>query len=69
MQTQISKVPKVERFFRRRQVLEMFGISNSTLYFWIKKEKFPAAVPLGDKIVGWRESDLIVWQRARMEGN
>lgn len=69
MQIEIHEAPTVERFFRRRQVLEMFGLANSTLYAFIKQGRFPKPVPIGNRIVGWRESDLIKWQKSRMKGN
>ena len=54
-----------DRILRRREVLDRVGISQSTMYDWMKRGEFPRAVALGSKLVGWRESDIDHWIASR----
>lgn len=53
------------RIMRRREVLDRLGIGQSTLYYWIKRGKFPRPLPLGSKLVGWPEDVVDGWIAAR----
>jgi predicted DNA-binding transcriptional regulator AlpA len=55
---------------RRQQVLERFGISNSTLNNWIRAGWFPAPVALGPNVRVWLEEELdaVVERRVRERG-
>jgi prophage regulatory protein len=55
------------RILRKAQVLELTGLARSTLYLYIKRGEFPAQVKLGEKIVGWLESEVQEWISARVE--
>jgi prophage regulatory protein len=50
---------------RRRDVLELTGLSTSTIYDMMARGDFPRPVRLGKRAVGWRESDLIAWLESR----
>lgn len=52
---------------RRKQVEGKTGLSRSTLYELIKAGKFPPAVPLGCKSVGWVESEVNAWLAEKIE--
>ena len=52
-------------FFRLPSVVRMTGLGRSTIYRQIAKRKFPAAVKLGDRAVGWRRNDIEDWISAR----
>lgn len=43
---------------RRKDVEKRTGLSRSTIYARIKLRTFPAPVPLGEKSVGWIESEI-----------
>jgi prophage regulatory protein len=43
---------------RRKEVEARTGLSRSTIYNRIKLGTFPAPVPLGEKSVGWIESEI-----------
>ena len=47
-----------EALIRKRQVLEMTGWSNSTLYQRIAEGKFKKGVPIGARSVAWPLSEV-----------
>ena len=52
-----------ERILRVKEVLELTGLSRSTLDRRIKAGTFPAGVKLGDRARGWRLSQIEEWMR------
>lgn len=54
------------KILRLRQVLEITGLSRSTLYAYIQKAEFPGQVKLGPKRVGWIEDEVIGWIKERI---
>ena len=52
-------------FFRMSSVLHMTGLGRSTIYRLIAKRKFPPAVKLSDRAVGWRRNDIADWMSTR----
>ncbi len=56
----------IERIMRRPAVEAQTGLSRSTLYDQMRAGKFPRPVPLGDKAVGWLESDIAKWIEERV---
>ena len=55
-----------EVLLRRPEVETRTGLSRSTLYDWMKKNRFPKPVKLGERIVAWRESDIDQWLESRV---
>jgi prophage regulatory protein len=55
-----------DTMLRRHQVEARTGLSRSTLYDWMKNNKFPKPVKLGERIVAWRESDIDNWLKSRI---
>lgn len=55
----------LDRLVGRREVLLLIGISNATLWRWIKAERFPAPMKIGKKKVAWRTSVLSNWIEQR----
>ncbi len=53
--------PPLERLIGRKEVLMLIGISNATLWRWIKAGRFPAPMKIGKKKVAWRSSVLAHW--------
>jgi prophage regulatory protein len=51
--------------FRRSTVLELTGLSTSTIYAMMARGDFPRPVRLGIRAVGWRESDVRDWLESR----
>ncbi len=56
----------MDRIMRRPAVEAQTGLSRSTLYDQMRAGKFPRPVPLGDKAVGWLESDIAKWIEERV---
>ena len=56
-----AAAPALERLIGRKEVLLLIGISNATLWRWIKAGRFPAPMKIGKKKVAWRSSVLATW--------
>ena len=54
-----GNLPK--RILRRREVEKLTGLSRATLYLRMSQNTFPKSIPLGGRIVGWLESDILQW--------
>ena len=52
---------------RRPEVTRRTGLSRSTLYARMKVGTFPKPVSLGDRCVGWVDSEVHDWILARIE--
>lgn len=55
-----------DTMLRRHQVEARTGLSRSTIYEWMKLNKFPKPVKLGERIVAWREVDINHWLESRV---
>lgn len=49
------------RVLRIKAVLEKTGLGKTTLYKLIGIGSFPSPIPLGERIVGWLESEVDNW--------
>ncbi len=56
---------KSERLMRKPIVLDITGLTNSTLYYFINEGTFPKPVKLGKRTVAWKESDITAWVNSR----
>ena len=54
------------RVIRRREVERRVGHARSTIYGWLANGKVPAPCRLGARTVGWVESEVSDWLRARV---
>ena len=54
------------RILRRPEVELRTGLSRSAIYALMAKQKFPAAIPLTAKAVGWLESSIDSWINQRV---
>lgn len=50
-----------DKFLRLPQVIEMTGLSRSTIYLRMKEGTFPKSYKVGKYSVGWLESDINEW--------
>lgn len=55
------------RIIRLKEVIDSTGLSRSTLYKYIGEGTFPKPVSLGDRCVGWVDSEVHDWILARVE--
>lgn len=57
MQTTILRLPEVKA---------RTGLSRSTIYARISEGRFPKAISLGDRAVGWLEHEIQEWVDLRI---
>lgn len=50
---------------RTKDVLNMLGISRTTLYAWMQGSDFPPSLKLGARVVGWRYTEIEAWIASR----
>lgn len=50
---------------RLRSVVEITGLSRSTIYLYIKLGLFPKPIRLGARAVGWKASEIFLWIASR----
>ena len=55
------------RIIRLKEVIDSTGLARSTIYKYIGENTFPKPVSLGDRCVGWVDSEVHDWILARIE--
>ena len=55
------------RIIRLKEVIDSTGLARSTIYKYIGEGIFPKPVSLGDRCVGWVDSEVHDWILARIE--
>lgn len=45
------------------------GLSRSTIYLRIAEDRFPRPISLGDRAVGWIESEIDEWLEQQIESS
>lgn len=50
-----------DKFLRLPQVIEMTGLSRSTIYLRMNEGTFPCSYKIGEYAVAWLESDIEGW--------
>jgi prophage regulatory protein len=50
---------------RIKAAMGITGLPRSTIYLYMKNGTFPKAIKLGERSVGWLESDLLEWIQNR----
>ena len=56
----------MSNFLRITSVMEMTGIAKSTIWLWVKEDKFPKPVKLSPRITVWEESKIDEWQKSKL---
>jgi prophage regulatory protein len=51
---------------RRADVERATGLPRSTIYELMARGTFPKPIRLGARAVGWLETEIVAWQRARV---
>lgn len=54
------------RILRMKMVVEITGLARSTVYKYIAEGIFPKPITLGNRSVGWVESEVFAWIQARV---
>ena len=55
-----------ERVYRRDDVAELTGFHPDYIRQLVREKKFPRPIRLGERAVGWLQSDIVRWQRQRI---
>lgn len=63
MTAQAQTAPTI---LRRKQVEARTGLARSTIYELVRANTFPTPIKLGGKSVGWIESEISAWLKARI---
>ena len=53
------------RLMRRQEVLQVTGLSKSTLHAMVARKEFPAPVRIGLRAVAWRAWEVMAWIKSR----
>jgi prophage regulatory protein len=56
----------VEKFLRLSQVIDVTGLSRSSIYAYMAAGTFPTAVNIGARSIAWAESDVTAWISSRI---
>lgn len=54
------------RIIRLNEVINRTGLGKTSLYKFIKAKTFPQPIALGERAVGWVESEVDQWITARI---
>lgn len=54
----------LDRYLKEVEVLSVTSLSHATLWREVKAKRFPAQVRISPGRVGWRASEIAIWQRA-----
>jgi len=56
-----------QRIYRSRDLPSVTGLQRTLIGEMVKRGEFPRPIPLSDsgRAVGWLESDVVEWQKAR----
>lgn len=57
----------VQSILRRADVERATGLPRSTIYDKMAKGEFPKSIKISARAVGWLETDIADWQRARID--
>ena len=53
------------KILRLPEVIEITGLGRSTIYAKVARGDFPSSIKLGERAVGWIDSDVYEWISAK----
>ena len=57
----------IKKMYRLPEVMNMTGLSRSSIYLRVSTDEFPKPVKIGRRAIGWPEESIIAWQSKMME--
>jgi len=51
----------MERYMRINEVIEMLSVGRSTIWAWVKVDKFPKPIKLSEYVTVWKLSEIEEW--------
>jgi len=55
----------IEKIYRLPKVIELTGMSRSSIYIGINNETFPKPIKIGRRSIGWPEHFIQKWQNKK----
>lgn len=52
----------MSNFLRIKDVMKKTGIARSTIWLWVKEDKFPKPIKLSPRITVWSEEEIENWK-------
>jgi prophage regulatory protein len=56
-----DRIIPLTRILRAKDVQDLTGLANSTLYNLVREHSFPKPISLGNKCKGWVDSEVQEW--------
>ncbi|WP_108062607.1 helix-turn-helix transcriptional regulator [Poseidonibacter lekithochrous] len=56
----------MNNFLRITDVMKKTGIAKSTIWLWVKEDKFPKPIKLSPRITVWEEEKINEWKNNKM---
>lgn len=50
-------------FLRINDVMKMTGIAKSTIWLWVRENRFPQPIKLSPRITVWEEEKVSSWMK------
>ncbi|MEZ9871807.1 AlpA family phage regulatory protein [Vibrio toranzoniae] len=63
----IKELPTSSRLLRLKEVIQVTGISRSSLYKYLNEGQFPHPISLGARSVAWIDHEIQAWITTKME--
>jgi prophage regulatory protein len=60
-----KKRAMTDKLIRKRGVIELTGLSATTIWRRVKDRTFPAPLHISEHVIVWRETDIQAWIAAR----
>ena len=57
----------IKKMYRLPEVMDMTGLSRSSIYLRVSTNEFPRPVKIGRRAIGWPEESIIAWQAKMVE--
>ena len=54
-------------FLRIKDVMKKTSIPKSTIWLWVKEERFPKPIKLSQRVTVWKESDIDEWMESKID--
>ena len=51
----------MNKFLRIKQVSVKTGIAKSTIWLWVKENKFPQPTKISKRVTVWPEDEVLKW--------
>ncbi len=51
------------KFLRITQVIEKTSIARSTIWLWVKENRFPKPIKISARVTVWQEEEIDEWMK------